>query len=985
MIRLHRVMTTSTAVVALLAAHPAFAQTASATPTGPQAAPPSSDSSTIPTPKGDDEIVVTGSRIARKQFAAPNPIISFDAAAIQASGNTNITTFLERVPALTGSKDFTQSSGGNAVFQEPFGGAGLAELNLRNLGVQRTLVLVDGRRHVAGDFNTAAVDINSIPTDLIKSVDVETSAVSAIYGADAVTGVVNFILKRDYDGIGGRFQQGISEHGDAANSFASVQAGKNFADGKGNVTLAFEYNEDDRLQNDDRNYLQFNNRRYLIPNDAAANNPAAPQNILVGQLRYPNESPIGAVSLDGGKTFTFNGLGLPYNHGTPAAYYTSGLGDDTPVAGFYSGDLAPKIRRTDVNLFTHYDFSDAFKVSVDAKYAETRATTFDYYFGTYGASIPISNPFTPASIVAAATAAGVNSVTVNRDDIDYGKHGESNLRKTYRGVIDFSGRIGAHATYDAYAEYGQTDVAITKLNEINNSLYQQALDVVTGANGQPVCRSGATGCVPVSLFGPGPISRQALSYFAVNDTGTTEAITQTVGSASISGDFGRFFSLPGGPVQFAFGGEYRRETSRFDPSAGFVNNIYNTNGNEPGLVVPSSGSFDVKEAFGEVNVPLLKDRPFAYLLSAGAAYRFSSYSTGFNTDTYQFNGIYAPVRDISFRGSYGEAVRAPNIGELFQPRAGNGNFITDPCTPQQIGNGSTYRAANCTALLAQYGTVPNNDLQTGSIINGVVEGNVGLKPETARTWTAGVVLRPRFIPGLTASIDWYDIKLTGAINTVDPSTLANLCVDGPTIVNQFCANITRYNGTQNIANFPVAPKLGTVVGYLIQPQNVARFATAGADLNIDYLMRTASAGTFDIRFVGGYLNTLTTIGIPGASPINQLDQAGRPEWNFNFSPTWTIGALTLGYNLRFIDAQRTQSKETTDANPNYAPAAQLRYSELWQHDVRVDYKVREGTSFYVGVLNLSNQQPDPGNAINEPISAVGRYFYVGLRAKLGPR
>ncbi len=972
---------TGTAVLSLLASAPAFAQTSPTPPLADTvAAPPAAA-------LASEAIVVTGSRIARQQFATPNPIISFDAAAIQESGNTNITNFLERIPALTGSRDFTQTSGGNAVFGQPFGAAGLNELNLRGLGIPRTLVLVDGRRHVAGDVNTAAVDINSIPTDLIERVDVLTSAVSAIYGADAVTGVVNFVLKRDLDGVRARAQQGISGHGDAANSFASIAAGKNFAGGNGNITLSLEYNEDDRLENDQRSFLRFDQRQYLIPNDAAVSNPALPQNILVGQLRYPNESPIGAVSLDGGSTFTFNGLGLPYNHGKPAAYYTTGPGDDTPVAGFYSGDLAPKLRRTDVNLLSHYDVSNAFKVSVEAKYAETRATTFDYYFGTYGQSVPITNPYVSASIIAAATAAGVNSVTVNRDDLDYGKHGESDLRKTYRGVLDLSGRIGEHATYDTYAEYGETDVAITKLSEIFNSRYQQALDVVIDpATGQPACRSGfSSGCLPVNLFGRGPISGRALAYFQTNDSGTNEAITQTVGSASISGDLGRLFSLPGGPIGFSFGGEYRRETSRFNPSINFVNNSFNSNGNEPSLVVPSRGAFDVKEAFGELNAPILKDRPRAYLLSAGAAYRFSSYSTGFQTHTYQVNGVYAPVRDISFRGSYGEAVRAPNIGELFQPQAGTGTFLVDPCTPQQIGNGSSYRPANCTALLARYGTVPNNGLQTGSIISGVQEGNAGLKPETARTWTAGVVLRPRFLHGLTASFDWYDIKLRGAINTIDPSTLAALCVDGPTISNQFCANITRFNGVGTLPNFPVQPPVGTVVSYVVQPQNVASFATAGADVNVDYVLRTASAGLFDIRFVGGYVNKLTTVGLPGAPTSDNLDQPGNPEFTFNLSPTWAIGALTLGYNLRWIDAQRTQSKQTTESSPNYAPAAQLRYSELWQHDVQVALRVRGDASFYVGVLNLTDQKPDPGNAINEPISAVGRYFYTGVKANFSRR
>ncbi len=920
------------------------------------------------------EIVVTGSRIARSEFAAPNPIISFNAAAIEQSGNTNITNFLERVPALTGSRDFTQTSGGNAVSSNPFGAAGLNELNLRNLGTNRTLVLVDGRRHVAGEPNSAAVDINSIPTDLIERVDVLTGGASAVYGADGVSGVVNFILKRDFDGLSARGQIGTSDGGDAGNRFASVAVGHNFAEGRGNITLAYEFNEDDPLDNNQRTYLTGANRLYLIPNDAAANDPRAYHNILVGDLRYPGESPIGAVDVNGDGVAEFNGLGLPYRHGTPAAYYSTG-GDDTPVAGFYSGDLAPHIVRHDVNVLGHYDFSDAFKLSVEGKYAQTRATTFDYYIGTYGQPIGLDNPFVPAAIHDAALAAGQDQVIVSRDNLDYGRHGESDLRRTYRGVLDASGRISDHATYDAYYEYGRTDVRITKLNELLAAPYAQALDVVTGANGAPVCRSNLTGgnpgCVPVSLFGPGPISRQALGFFQTDDTSTAR-ITQSVASVSVSGDFGAFFRLPGGPVQFSFGGEYRRETSAFNPSQNLINNAFVAY-TEPTLVVASGGSFDVKEAFGELNAPILSGMPFAETLSVGAAYRFSSYSTIGDTHTWQVNGVYAPVRDLTFRGSYGKAVRAPNIGELFQPQASDSNFFVDPCTPAEIGHGTQYRAANCAAVLAAVGAVVSPSLQTPNFVFGERSGNPNLKAESATTWTAGFVLRPRWIPGLTASLDWYNIDLAGAIETVTPSDLANLCVDQPTIQNQFCSSITRAQGTGIISN------------YTVQPQNVARIRTAGADLNLDYLLRTTTAGTFDLRFVGGYLDRLDFVGIPGAPVIDQVDQAGRPKWNFNFSPSWTLGSFTLTYNLRWVDGTRTVDKQTTDNDPLYAPPAQLRYSELWQHDVQVNYALPSGASFYLGVLNLSDQQPDPGNAINQPISAVGRFVYAGVKLRLGGR
>lgn len=975
------------AAMTLASATAGAAQTAQATQAQGAADPgaPATADTAQAAENGANEVVVTGSRIARPEFAAPNPITSFNAANIEQSGNTNVTNFLLRVPALTGSRDNTQSSGGNAVYANPFGGAGLNELNLRNLGTNRTLVLVDGRRHVAGEPNTAAVDINSIPTDLIERVDVLTGGASAVYGADGVSGVVNFIMKRDFDGVSARSQIGISSRGDAPNQFVSLALGRNFADGRANISLAYEYNQDGRLDNDSRDYLRGAARQYLIPNDARATDPNAPANILVGDLRYAGESPIGAVDVDGDGYADFNGLGQPYRHGTPASYYSVG-GDDTPVAGFYSGDLQPHDLRHDVNLLGHYDVSDALKLSVQAKYAQTRATTFDYYIGTYGTAVTLDNPFVPLAIANAARAAGQDYVTVTRDNLDYGRHGESDLRQTYRGVFDVSGRISPHATYDAYYEYGRTDVAITKLNEVLAAPYAQAIDVVANPlTGQPVCRSNVTGgnpnCVPVSLFGPGPISAQALAFFQINDPSFAR-LTQSVASGSVSGDFGAFFRLPGDAVQFSFGGEYRRETSAFNPSANLQNNVFAAY-TEPTLVVPSGGSFDVKEAFGELNAPIFKGSRLAETLSVGAAYRYSRYSTIGETNTWQFNGVYAPVRDVTFRGSYGKAVRAPNIGELFQPVSGDSAFFQDPCTPSRIGLGTQYRAANCATLLARYGAGVSDALQTASNVPGVRSGNQNLKAEAATTWTAGVVLRPRFLRGLTASFDWYDINLEGAINTPDPSQLADLCVDVQTLDNPFCASITRASRTTVVNGSTAVP--GTIIGYTVQPQNVASFRTAGLDVNIDYLLRTAAAGTFDLRLVGGYLHRLDFTGIPGAPLTDNVDQPGRPKYNVNFSPTWTLDGFTLTYNLRWFDATRTTDTLSALNDPNYAPPAQRRYSELWQHDVQIGFDVREGISFYLGALNLSDQEPDPGNAINQPISALGRYLYAGVKVRTGAR
>ena len=920
------------------------------------------------------DIVVTGSRIARPDFEAPNPIVSFNATDIQESGNTNLTNFLQRVPALTGSKDSAQTSGGNGTYGS-FGQTGLNELNLRNLGTNRTLVLVNGRRHVAGEANSAAVDINSIPTDLIERVDVLTGAVSAIYGADGVTGVVNFILKRDFEGITGRVQYGLSNYGDAGNRFASLAAGKNFGDGRGNVTLAYEYNADDAVANDDRPFLRFSQRQYIIPNDAYTGaDLKVPQNILVGGLRYVNESPIGAVFVGNETSPSFDGLGRPYDPGTPAAYYQVG-GVGTPVAGFYQGDLFPQTKRNAVNLLGHYDFSDAFKLSVESKYVESRTRSLGQYTGTYSYPISLDNPFVPASIRDAALASGATGLFVSRDNLDYGRPGEEDIRRTFRTVIDVSGRISDHATWDAYYEYGQMRDPITKIGDRLTKQYTDALDAVLDpATGKTVCNPAnnpGAGCIPVSLFGAGPITPQQLAYFRTNDVSHAKIEEQVV-SASVSGDFGQFFELPGGPVKFAVGGEYRNESSRFDPNANLVNGQF-FQYDEPSVVSASSGHFDVKEAFGEIEVPILKDRRFANVLSVGAAGRYSNYSTIGNTSTWQFNVTYSPVSDVAFRGSYGNAVRAPNIGELFQPTLGASNFFTDPCTPDQINNGTKYRQANCAATLAAVGAVVSPGLQTGNFVNGTSSGNQGLKPEVARTWTAGVLLRPNFLSGLNISLDWYDINLKNAINTIDAGTLATLCVDQPTVPNQFCNQFTRAQGT------------GIINSFVVGPLNVANFHTSGLDINTDYLIRTEQIGTFDIRLVVGYLRSLDLVGIPGALPEDQLDQPYKPRWTTNFSPTWKFRAVTFNYNLRWQDAVRAFSRATTDASPNFAAPQYLRLAALWQHDAQVKFDIQKRFELYVGVNNLTDQKPDPASYFtNFPISPLGRYYYAGARFNLRP-
>ncbi|MGU3316798.1 TonB-dependent receptor plug domain-containing protein [Sphingomonas sp. M6A6_1c] len=953
---------------ALLVAPLAQAQT-----TAPAPAPASEPAAEAPAA----DIVVTGSRIQRPDYAAPNPIVSFGAADLQQSGNTNVTTFLQRVPALTNSLDSTRTAGSNQA-DGSFGQVGLNLLDLRGLGPNRTLVLVNGRRHVAGQPDTAAVDINAIPTDLIDRVDVLTGAASAVYGADGVSGVVNFVMKRDFDGISARSQFGISDRGDAANRFASIVAGHNFADGRANVTLAYEYNADEPLANDDRSYLTAAQRQYFVNVDSYVPGQAGSyQKAPLGDLRYPASSNQGIIYIG---NQTFRGDGAIYTPGRVLQNdgYSIG-GDDTPVAG-YIGDILPRTRRHAVNALAHYDASDAFKISLEGKFVQSTITSFSGYGGNYPATIALDNPFIPATILTAARAAGLTSVDVNRNNFDIPRRGETDRRRTYRGVVDIAGRLNDHASYDVSYTYGQTDVRATKLNDRVNTRFLEALDAVRGPGGTIVCRSAAAqaaGCIPVNTFGGGTVDPASYAYYLDNPVSNAR-ITQHVVNAALTGDFGQFFELPGGPVAFAAGGEYRRESSRFTPAQSLVDNAFYQY-DEYIIPTASRGRFDVWEAFGELNAPLIKDRPFFHLLSVGAAGRYSDYSTVGSTRAYQFNGIWAPIRAISFRGSYGRSVRAPNIGELFRPTTGSSAFFSDPCYVGNRNLGSTSRAANCVALISGLGGNPAaftaaNNPDAAIFIPGSVSGNPDLKAEVARTWTAGVVLRPDFVPGLSIGVDWYDIRLRDAINNPNgdaANSIAALCVDQPTLANPFCGQISRRTGS------------GFINGYTITPQNVSAFRTSGAELNVAYRFRTSGAGTFDVRLVGGYLNTLEQVATPGAEVENNVDQIFRPRWNATLSPTWSDGPLTLSYNLRWQNGVRRFSRFESDGNANLVDPRYFRYKALWQHDVQAQIEVARDFAFYGGVNNLTDQKPDIGFQTNVPISPVGRYLYAGAKVRFG--
>lgn len=936
-----------------------------------------------------DDIVVTGSRIARPSIDSPNPVQSFSAVTLEQSGRTNLTDFLIQNPALLGSTTSADQSGSTG----DFGGTGTNLLNLRNLGTNRTLVLVDGRRHVAGLPGSAAVDINTIPKDLIERIDIQTGGASAVYGADAVSGAVNFVLKRNFEGLSVRGQAGITEDGDAGNRFFAVTGGKNFADGKGNIALSYEFTDDDRVNSFSRGRSGDPLQSYsLVRNPAdTADSPTVFDRVLLNNIRYADSSRDGAIDLTFDGIPEFTGSGTVYDRGRLLPGGLSQGGSSTPLAG-YQGDLQPKNRIHNINALTSFEFSPALRLFAQGKYTNTKSYTvaqpsFDFFTYLAPDNAYLNDRF--------GAAQSVDGALISRDNFDLGVRGESTKRETWRGVIGADGEISDHARYELSYVYGQTKSRFLSTNYRIADRYFAALDAVRAPNGQIVCRSTLTGgnidpnnfdqpattfaigansaCRPLNLLGEGVASPEALAFINA-DLVNRYKVQQHVVSGSVTGDFGQFFSLPGGPVGFAFGAEYRKEISEFisDPLAqqGALLDL--------AQVSSESGSFNVKEAFAELRAPLLKNMRFAELLELNAAVRLSDYSTVGRNNSYSFSAIYAPVRDIRVRGTYSQAVRAPNISELFSPVSGTFAFINDPCDPANLPEGTSFRAANCQAQLsaaglsaAQIATFnPVNSPVATVSLPGRAGGNRNLSEETARTWTAGFVLQPSFLPRLTITADWFDIKLKQAVRTASAQELADLCVDQPTLANVYCANITRSSTT------------GFISDYLLSPQNVAAFKTAGLDFQVNYALDLSPRfGVVNFRLNGNYLDKLTFVPTPGADTENSRLLPSAPKYSGTLDLTWSLNAVSINYGLNYFSKTRRYTVDQITANPDIADPRYFYYREKWEHDVQIGFKVQDRYNFYVGVNNLTGKEGDVAS-VSYPYSFQGRSFYAGARVAL---
>lgn len=1048
------------------------------------------------TPEGTaPDIIVTGSRINRDaNEVAPSPISTVTADDVRLTGQVDASEALREIPSLANSGTIADS------LERGEGGQGQATLDLRGLGANRTLVLVNSRRHVSGVAGSQIVDVATIPNALIDRVEVLTGGASAVYGADAVTGVVNFVLKQDFEGVDLNVTQGISEQGDGRTFTADFLLGKNFDDGRGNVTLGVSYATLDEIQQGDRFYARDNRqanqgqtypsplRRFQAGDITAGATPNFAGYFSLDNGRYPygfaipqpGSAAYGAI-FAGGRTptaaeqalidraanapalafeafpafaissasgviyradfdyfgadvdgngvpdcdqsyigsqfagcYVSNGDGTvrPFRDGIIASG-TNQFGGDGAGEAYSPQSLIPQNERINVNLNANYAFSDAFDVFVEGKYVRSRTRSQNPYNTFYDTLfVGLDNPYLPAQLRDDAEEAG--GLLVSRDFVNLGPNFTRSQRETYRAVAGLRGEIGPGFNYEVATNYGRTDSAVTVSNTVLYDRFFAAIDAVAGPGGQPICRSdvdptpyegsvafpvieggfftfnpGDGSCRPFSLFSGATQINQAAVDFITTPTTTRTRLEQYVVSAQLTGDTGSFLNLPGGAIGFAVGGEYRKERSRtlfdsFDlgllpanspagPEGSFIGEI---SGNQSLTFDASTrtfntrGQFDVKEVFGEIRVPILADRPFFHQLEIDGAARYSDYSTIGSTFTWAVNGLYAPIPDIKLRGTYAKAVRAPNIAELFSPQQGTTFRPADPCDIAQIAIAPdpALRAANCQAD----GLPAGFEDPLTARFSGTTGGNPDLSEESAKTYTFGLVLQPRFLPGLTLSADYYNITIEDAIAAVTAQDIVDSCYDATSLDNQYCGLFTR-NRTAG------SPLFGGL-NFLRQTQlNFGRLETEGIDATITYNF-ALGANRFSLRANGNWTEKVNRFFDPADPTVvdPELGEQGRPEFAGVAGISWNNGPFTLGYRVQYIDSQYIFGVEAENAEAQAGDRGLA--DEEFVHDISFNIDAGEQFSIYGGVNNVGNVLPYR-NLSSYPVSPYGRFYFLGMRVR----
>jgi iron complex outermembrane receptor protein len=1007
----------TTMIAGAFGALPAAAQTAGGTS---QQGDPADDSvaSTTPatsnTPDADGgEIVVTGSRISNPNLTSASPITIVNAAEIRLQGATRIEDVLNSLPQAFATQSSSVSNGSN----------GTATANLRNLGDQRTLVLVNGRRLMPGDpvSTSSAADLNVIPQALIKRVDVLTGGASSVYGSDAVGGVVNFVLDNEYEGVSVDSSYSFYNHDNRSDRFQNLTRSFNYpapggvtadgrqfdvnlkmgagtSDGRGHVVGYMGYRKIGALQQGDRDY-----------SSCGLNAPATGNEYVCGGsgTAFPANFTLGARDgLPRNLTLDANGnlvAGQTLYNANPLNYY------QRPDKRYTAGFIA------------NYEVSDSFKPYAEFMFMDDRTVAQIAPSGDFSntTTLNCNNPLLSGAQVAsfcrasnlitdAGTVPGTtgnpaavflnpDGTTYNRAAVNIGRRNvegggrQADLRHTsYRVVAGARGDIAKGVSYDVYGQFGSTIFNEVYRNEFSITKTTRALDVIAGPGGVPTCRSVVDGsdpsCVPLNIFGAAAITPEALAYVQQNGFQQGQTKEKVVsGSLTFRGsEYGVQSPLAAEGIALNIGAEYRKESLSLEVDQAFQSGDLAGQG---GPTLPISGGYNVKEAFTEVQIPLISDRSFFQELTLNGGFRYSDYSTSGSVTSYKGELVWAPVKDLRFRGGYNRAVRAPNVQELFVGQSVQIDGATDPCAGPAVGglvNGNTAAQCALTGVTpAQFGGIDEN---SSDQYNGLVGGNLNLKPEKADTFTAGIIIQPSFLPGFNASVDAFRIKVKDIIGVIGADTIINQCLQ--TGAPELCGAINRD---------PNGSLYQTPAGYIVDTNvNAGTLTTQGIDVSAGYTLRTSNIGTFGLSFNGTYTDKFESdkagakfdcAGYFGA-------QCGSPQskWRHQARLTYTLpDGVSISGRWRYFSKVRF---ENTSSNPDLANDffpldAKIKAQSYF--DLTASARVADKFSFRVGANNILDKAPPIVSSSAAPIGSLGngntypgiydangRYLFAGV-------
>jgi iron complex outermembrane receptor protein len=981
-----------------------------------------------------ETVVVTGSRIPQTGLYSSSPVTAVGQQEMKFEGTTNVENLLNNLPSAFG--DF----GGNLAN----GSVGTATVNLRNLGCARTLVLVDGKRLMPGDNELPCADLNQIPAALIDHIDVVTGGASAVYGSDAVAGVVNFIMRRDFEGIEfdgqysanwhdntngearaivakglggttpGSIPQAPNSVWDGEDVDGTIIMGVNSANGKGNVTAYGGYRNIQAVLETERDFSACGTSTTFSGSFRCAGSSTAARDGAGGRFISLNGGPCGDCTVDGttGQVRPFTGADkfnfAPFNYlQRPDTRYTFG------AQGHYEVDKA-------------LDFYGSTMFMDDSTVAQIAPSGL--FFGTV-AQVNCDNPLLgsitdpnspefgfcgPGSGLGPTDNA---SLLIGRRNVEGGNRQDHLQHAAYRLVFGAKGDLGSGWGYDISGQYGETILSEEYTNDASIQRIQRALQVVQTPTG-PMCKSALDGtdpnCVPWNIFQPNGVTPAAVHYIDVpgfREGGTREWVV----TGSLNGDLGAWgIQSPWAKnaVGIALGGEYRQERLENRVDLEFSTGDLAGQG---GPTLPVHGGFSVSEGFGEIRVPLVQGIPWVEDLTANAGYRYSSYTSAGAVHSYKYGLEWQPVDDVRFRASFQRAVRAPNVLELFTAQgltlaAG----VEDPCAKDDNGH-VAFTQAQCvlTGLPAGNYPLPAGDQCPAGQCNALQGGNLNLKPEVSDTRELGIVLTPTFLDGFTATVDYFNIRLTGAIGVVPWQNILSECGAGATA---FCSLIHRsFAGGAPGILFGSGAGAGFVSDLNV---NTGFLQTRGMDFEANYTADLSNWGMGDngslsANFLGTWTKDYVVEPFNGAGTYNcaglfgvvcggNNPDAPTPKWRHKLRVTWTSPwDFDLSVAWRHISGV---DFDANTANPLLnsvcgGPCGDLSDAHIDSFnyvDVAVNWTVHEGVQLHAGINNVADKDPPllsgnglapasppfgNGNTYPQVYDALGRYVFVGATIK----